>query len=161
MPETVSGVPVHPLVVHAVVVLIPLAAVGVILIAAFPRWRPAIGFTVLAVTAVGTALVPIAMMSGNNLADSVGKAPLLTRHQELGNSLWYVAVPLLLVSLLLWWLGRRERSEQRLSTTASVAVGFLGVIVAAAAIVQVARVGHSGAEAVWSGVLTSGSGLVG
>ena len=71
MPETVAGLPVHPLVVHAVVVLLPLAAVGVILIAAIPRWRAAIGFTVLVVTAVGAALVPVATMSGNNLADSI------------------------------------------------------------------------------------------
>ena len=155
MPETVAGVPVHPLVVHAVVVLLPLAAVGVILIAAIPRWRAAIGFTVLLVTAVGTALVPVAIMSGNNLADSIGKSELVARHQELGSTLWYIAVPLLLVSVLLWWLGRRERSEPPLSTAASVSVGLLSVVVAVATIVQVVRVGHSGAEAVWSGVLTS------
>ena len=155
MPETVAGVPVHPLVVHAVVVLLPLAAVGVILIAAIPRWRAAIGFTVLVVTAVGTALVPVAIMSGNNLADSIGKSELVVRHQELGSTLWYIAVPLLLVSVLLWWLGRRERSELPLSTAASVSVGLLSVVIAVATIVQVVRVGHSGAEAVWSGVLTS------
>lgn len=154
MPETVSGIPVHPLVVHAVVVLLPLAAVGVILIAAIPRWRAAIGFTVLVITAVGTALVPVATMSGNNLADSIGKSALVARHQELGNTLWYLAVPLLMVSVLLWWLGRRERSGPPLSTAASVCVGLLSVVVAVATIVQVVRVGHSGAEAVWSGVLT-------
>ncbi len=161
MPETVGGLPVHPLVVHAVVVLLPLAAVGVILIAAIPRWRAAIGFTVLAVTAVGTALVPVATMSGNNLADSLGKSPLVVRHQELGSTLWYIAVPLLLVSLLLWWLGRRDRREQRLSTTGSVVVGLLSVLVAVATIVQVVRVGHSGADAAWSGVLTSVNVLAG
>jgi hypothetical protein len=160
VPDTIGGVPVHPLVVHAVVVLLPLAAVGVILIAAIPRWRAAIGFTVLAITAVGTALVPIATMSGNNLAASIGTSPLVAHHQQLGNTLWYVAVPLLLVSVLLWWLGRRERHEQPLSTAASVAVGMLSVLVAAATIVQVVRVGHSGADAVWSGVLTSVNMLV-
>jgi hypothetical protein len=157
----VPGIPVHPLFVHAVVVLLPLAAVGVILIAAVPRWRAAIGFTVLVITAVGTALVPVATMSGNNLADSIGKSTLVARHQALGSTLWYLAVPLLLVSVLLWWLGRRERSEQPLSTAASVAVGLLSVVVAVATIVQVVRVGHSGAKAVWSGVLTSVSMLVG
>jgi hypothetical protein len=147
--------------VHAVVVLLPLAAVGVILMAAIPRWRAAIGFTVLVITAIGTALVPVATISGNNLADSIGKSELVTRHQQLGSTLWYVAVPLLLVSVLLWWLGRRERSKPRLSTAASVTVGLLSAVVAVATIVQVVRVGHSGAKAVWSGVLTSVSLLVG
>lgn len=36
---TVFGLPAHPLVVHAVVVLLPLAAVAAIAAALVPRWR--------------------------------------------------------------------------------------------------------------------------
>jgi len=36
---TINGLPLHPLLVHAVVVLLPLAAVGSIIIAVVPKWR--------------------------------------------------------------------------------------------------------------------------
>ena len=55
MPETIGGIPLHPLVVHAVVVLIPLAALGVIAIALVPKWRSRFGILVVAVTAFATA----------------------------------------------------------------------------------------------------------
>ena len=38
--DLINGLPVHPLVVHAVVVLVPLAALGTIAIALRPAWRP-------------------------------------------------------------------------------------------------------------------------
>ncbi|HVQ88676.1 MAG TPA: DUF2231 domain-containing protein [Actinomycetes bacterium] len=155
MPETFNGIPIHPLVVHAVVVLIPLAAVGVIAIAVYPKWRASFGFFVLLVALVGTALVPIATMSGNNLAVALGEPPLVLRHKSLGQTLIYLAVPLLVMAIILWWMGRRERHHRTNSSALSLIVGVLAVVVAAATIGQVVRIGHSGADAVWSGVLNS------
>ncbi|MDH5279339.1 MAG: hypothetical protein OEW53_09900, partial [Actinomycetota bacterium] len=60
MPDTIGDVPVHPLVVHAVVVLLPLAALGVLVLVVVPRWRPTFAPLVLGVTVVATALVPVA-----------------------------------------------------------------------------------------------------
>ncbi|MCW2828706.1 MAG: hypothetical protein JWQ67_2322, partial [Marmoricola sp.] len=37
--DTFNGIPLHPLVVHAVVVLLPLAILGTIAIAVRPGWR--------------------------------------------------------------------------------------------------------------------------
>ena len=44
---TVGGIPAHPLVVHAVVVLLPLAAAGTLLVVARPLWRQQLGIWVL------------------------------------------------------------------------------------------------------------------
>ena len=60
MPETLGGIPIHPLVVHAVVVLIPLAALGVMAISVIPRWRGRFGVLVVGAATVATALVPVA-----------------------------------------------------------------------------------------------------
>ncbi|MBC8092563.1 MAG: hypothetical protein H7Y15_11605, partial [Pseudonocardia sp.] len=44
---TLDGVPLHPLVIHAVVVLLPLAAVGTLAMAVRPVWRRSLGVPTL------------------------------------------------------------------------------------------------------------------
>ncbi|HVQ18968.1 MAG TPA: DUF2231 domain-containing protein [Actinomycetes bacterium] len=155
MPETVGGLPVHPLVVHAVVVLIPLSAIGVITMALVPRWRRTLGFSVLLVSIAATAMVPVAKFSGENLQREIASTPLIIRHRNLAETLLYFAVPLLLVAIVLWWRSRGSLNENTGSGTMSVIISVVAVVVALAALVQVVRVGHSGSDAVWSGVLSS------
>ncbi len=50
--DLINGIPVHPLVVHAVVVLLPLALLGTIAIAVKPAWRRPYGPLVVAAVAV-------------------------------------------------------------------------------------------------------------
>ncbi|HSU11443.1 MAG TPA: DUF2231 domain-containing protein, partial [Pseudonocardia sp.] len=57
---TVDGIPAHPLVVHAVVVLLPLAAVATLLVVARPVWRRQLGVWVLLLAAAGVFAVPVA-----------------------------------------------------------------------------------------------------
>jgi hypothetical protein len=149
MPESVGGIPIHPLVVHAVVVLIPLAALGLIVTALVPRWRHRFGSLVLAAAVVATALVPVAMQSGENLEDLVAETAEVERHSEVGEAMLFFAVPLLAMSLLLWWLGRRAERGAGVPGWLGVVVTLVTIVVALAAIVQVVLVGHSGAEAVW------------
>ena len=156
MPEGIAGVPLHPLVVHAVVVLLPLAAVGVIVEAVVPRWRSALAVTVLMVTIVGTALVPIATQSGKNLRQSLGVESLVARHASLGQSLIFFAGPLLVAAVGLWWTERRDGDREYSASAISITFRIVAVIIAVATIIQVVRIGHSGAEAVWSGVVPPG-----
>ena len=65
--DTVLGLPVHPLVVHAVVVLVPLSAVGAVAIALVPRWRERYGVLVLLLSTAALAMVPVATRSGDSL----------------------------------------------------------------------------------------------
>ena len=50
--DLINGIPLHPLVVHAVVVLLPLAVLGTIAIALRPSWRVRYGPLVVAAAAV-------------------------------------------------------------------------------------------------------------
>ena len=149
MPESVGGVPIHPLVVHAVVVLSPLTAFGVAVLSVVPKWRSRYGALVAITGVIAAALAPIAKLSGENLRETLGETALVARHADLGTNVLYGAVPLAVMALLLWWLGRRVEHGRPVARSLSVLVGVLGVVIAVAATVQIILIGHSGAEAVW------------
>lgn len=140
--DLVNGLPVHPLVVHAVVVLLPLAILGAIAIAVRPQWRTKYGVLVVAVAAVATALIPVATSSGEALEKRVGDPG---KHAQLGDQLIWFALPLLVLVVALAWLGRRPGTARWLMSGVAIAT----VAVALAAGVQVYRVGDSGARAAW------------
>jgi uncharacterized membrane protein len=153
VPDTINGLPLHPLVVHAVVVLLPLACLGVIAIALRSSWRARYAGLVLVVTAVATLAVPVATDSGEQLEHKVGDPG---QHAVLGDRLIWFALPLLAAAAALFVLHRRAA---RAGATAgggpsmlTLAVAAIAVIVAGANLVQVYRVGDSGARAVWQGV---------
>ncbi|GGS28224.1 MULTISPECIES: DUF2231 domain-containing protein [Actinokineospora] len=159
MPEFVNGLPLHVLMIHAVVVFVPLGALGTILIAAWPAARRRVGWLVAGTVAVGTALTPIAAESGELLQRRLPENPLIVAHQQLGEQLIYFVVPQLLAVLGLMVAHTVNQSAQRadggpsararviLAVTAVLAVGL-----SAAAAVHVFRVGEAGSRAVWEGV---------
>ena len=65
--DTVAGLPVHALVVHAVVVLLPLAALATAVWAFRSSDPPRVGYAVVAADAVVTALAFVARFSGEAL----------------------------------------------------------------------------------------------
>ena len=69
--DTVLGLPVHALVVHAVVVLVPLAAAGLVVVALRPSWRGGATLRVrwCSLATAGLAMVPVATQSGTRLED--------------------------------------------------------------------------------------------
>jgi len=142
VPVNINGLPLHPLVVHAVVVLLPLATIGVIALGVRPGLRGRFGVLVIAVTALATAAIPVATSTGEGLAARIGEPH---EHAELGDSLIAFAIPLLVAAVALVWLHRRPATRLWLS----VAVAVVAVLIAAANLVQVYRVGESGARAVW------------
>jgi predicted membrane protein DUF2231 len=148
--DTINGLPVHPLVVHAVVVLLPLACLGTLAIALRPAWRRPYGPLVVASAALATVLTPVATSSGEALEKHVGDPG---EHAELGDQLIWFAIPLLVLSLALVVLDRRPRGGAALVRT----VGVLAVVAAVAASVQVYRVGDSGARAAWGDRVSSSS----
>jgi hypothetical protein len=78
---TVNGIPAHPLVIHAVVALLPLATLGAIAMAIRPRWRRAIGIRVALIALVGVIAVPIATQTGEQLQRALnGGGPLVAIH---------------------------------------------------------------------------------
>jgi hypothetical protein len=111
---TINGLPLHPLLVHAVVVLLPLAAVGSIIIAVFPKWRRRYWLPVLVLAVLGIGAVPITQEAGEALYDSIkGSPPGLAHHRDLGNALLPYAIAFGVMLVLLLVVGRiadRERA---------------------------------------------------
>lgn len=142
--DTFLGLPLHPLVVHAAVVLLPLAALGVIALAVVGRWRKPYAALVLLglVVAFGSAFV--AKESGEALERTVGSPG---EHAEWGDRLPLAAGALLLVGgfwLLLEW----RSPERRAGLRRVLSIGSSLVAVGAIALTVVT--GHTGATAVWS-----------
>ncbi|MCW2545604.1 MAG: hypothetical protein JWN96_64 [Mycobacterium sp.] len=99
-PTTVNGLPFHPLIVHAVVVILPLAVLGAIGISLWPAMRRHLGLLVLLAGVIGLILVPIATSSGEKFRDQLGVQQLVRTHQHYAEKLLpYTAV--LVVLLLL------------------------------------------------------------
>jgi hypothetical protein len=147
--DTIFGLPVHALVMHVVVVLVPLAAAGVVAIAAVPRWRERYGVLVLGIATAGLAAVPVATRSGGKLEDRLGASGVVARqinhHQEWGQRvIWPTLAMWLLVVVLV--LMERQRREG----TAVKVVAVLAALAAVAAATAVTITGHLGSTAVWS-----------
>jgi uncharacterized membrane protein len=154
--DLINGIPLHPLVVHAIVVLLPLATLGTIAIAVHPTWRRPYGPLVVAAALVAAVLCPVATSSGEELEKRVGDPG---QHAALGDTLVWFALALLVTSAALVWLERRHQSTDQVRRPAFLSVvAVVAVVVALASAVQVYRVGDSGARAAWGDVATSSSG---
>ncbi len=139
----IFGLPLHPLVVHAAVVLIPLASLGALIVVVSQRARERFGWLTVAfaVAAAGAAIT--ARLSGEALAQSLGGIEqLIATHRQYGELAPWPAVALAItlpVGLLI-----RSRSKP-----AWVAAAVLTVLAAVAGLVLVVLTGDAGARAVW------------
>jgi predicted membrane protein DUF2231 len=150
-----NGVPLHPLVVHATVVLVPLAALGAILYAV-PRWRWLLRWPTLLVNLAAAVLVQVAMMSGEDLEESrhLESAQVHT-HQEWADKLRIAMFALAVLSVVAFWaIGYVTRLAGGADRQARVAAleKPLAVLLPVAAVVVLVLVfltGDAGARAVW------------
>ena len=163
------GLPAHSLIVHIPVVLLPIAAIGAVLMVASPAWRARVGWLVVIAAGVSLLFVQLAIGSGEVLQESVDDTDLIREHAHLGEGLRpYAAVFFVAVLALMVydrWRTRRAGSGDA-SAVASAARGTwrdpimatVAVLVLASAVLSglwVYRAGHSGAESVWSKVQTT------
>lgn len=143
--DLVMGLPVHPLVVHAAVVLIPLAALAAIAMSVKPAISRKYGRVIISLAVVGQLSSIAAKQSGETLLERLDIE--LERHAELGDMAPLTSLPMLALIVLLYRLDQRNtKSNLRKSIAALTAVS---AIFAAG---YIAVTGHSGAEAVWSWV---------
>jgi len=153
--DTVNGLPVHPLVVHAVVVLLPLAVLGTIALAVRPAWRRPYGPLLSLVAALAVVLCPVATSSGEQLEKHVGDPG---QHAELGDQLVWFAIPVLVLAVVMTYLARRPARRGSGPSWLPAAVSVLAVVAAVACGVQVFRVGDSGARAAWGDQVSQSAG---
>ncbi|WP_091120100.1 DUF2231 domain-containing protein [Nocardioides terrae] len=146
--STINGLPAHPLLVHAVVVLLPLGALAVVLHVVWPAARERLGIVTPLLCLAALAFVPLAVSAGENLADSLGGSnPLIERHEDLAKQVLPWAIALAVVAIAQWVLGRRAP----LSLAVRIPAGVVSIAVAVVATVVLVRAGDAGSQAVWSG----------
>ena len=151
--EELFGLPAHPLVVHAAVVLLPLAAVATLVCAAVPRARRAYAPVALGVALVATAAVGLAQGSGEALEENVDETELVEEHTEEGESVlpWAIAVTVAAAAVTAVPAVTRRRPSLPGRTVTAVVV-VLSLVAGAGATWTVIDVGHSGAKATWDDV---------
>ncbi len=170
--DELFGLPAHPLLVHAAVVLVPLAAIGVVLIAFWPAARARLGVAVVVIAAVGTLFAYLAMESGEYLEEQVKETEQVEDHAKLGDSGLAAAAAVLLGAVAVTGFGAYERRRSARSEPAAadsvpdghapgsdrklvylrIGVGVVAVVLVSLGTLQIARIGHSGAKATWGEV---------
>ncbi len=138
----VLGLPLHPLVVHAVVVLLPLASLGALAVVVSSRLRDRYAWLVVACAVVAAVSAIVAKVSGEALAASLGVGQLVATHESYGQYVPYPAIALAVALPI--GLVVKKRSSAGWWVAAVVAA-----LAAVGALVLVALTGHSGATAVW------------
>lgn len=170
--DTLFGLPAHPLLVHIPIVLLPLAAVGVVLMVIKPLWNQRLRWIVLALAAAGTFGAVLAASAGESLegrirrVDGGDAARRWHRHAELGDTARNVALLFLgLVAvyvLVPWWMERRARSGEARSSTmnrwVTIGIAVLALAGAAASFITIVYAGHTGSKSVWDNYVGDSSG---
>lgn len=188
--NTLNGLPLHVLLVHAVVVLMPLSALLLVLTAfwAPARRRLAGANVVLALSTV--VIVPFTTSAGEWLEQHVPRSEQVREHADVGGTAIFFAIALAVMALVVWW--RDQESELQLRTaahgddterpagsvltrlpltrrswlapasrTATRVIVVLAVLIAVATLYDIYRIGDSGAKASWDGKVTSAPYIVG
>jgi hypothetical protein len=155
---TLNGLPLHPLIVHVVVVFAPLAALGGILYAVRPAWRWWLRwpFVASAVIAAGAAIIAVQSGPSFEVQRHVQTLPSVLVHAHRGRILrWVLLAFLVPTGLGAWLLGGPSPVTSgwgaRESRSAVVATGLQVLLVAGsvAVLVSVFLTGDSGARSVW------------
>ena len=151
--EELFGLPAHPLVVHAAVVLLPLAAVATVVCAALPRARRAYAPVALGLALVATLAVGLAQGSGEELEDEVDETELVEEHTEQGERVlpWAIAVAVAAGAVTAIPVLARRRPSVPARTVTAVVVA-VSLVAGAGATWTIVEVGHSGAKATWDDV---------
>jgi hypothetical protein len=143
------------LLVHALVVLAPLTALLEVLCPLWPAARRRLVWLVLAFAVVTTALTPITTEAGEWLYDRERHhRDILNTHADRGGWMIYFSIAMLVVAVVLALVQWREGRSGKPGMGTNVAVAVLAIAVGSASIVQIVRIGDSGARSVWANELT-------
>ena len=142
---SVAGLPLHPLVIHAAIVLIPLTAISALVMSYLPSFSRRYGKVTLVIALFAQASLFLAKLTGEAFEEILDKN--VGNHAELGEIAPFVTLPMVALIYLRW---RLDRSGATVGSALVRRLTSLALIVASlASIVIVVLVGHSGAESVW------------
>ena len=155
--DSIFGLPAHPLLVHAAVVLVPLAAIGTIVIAFWPAARTRVGWIVAGLGIVGFFFAFLAKQAGEALLETTPVTQLVKDHAELGD--WGVigaflvggsATTIMLFDTFVRWRAAKGEPELSVTRPLRTLIGVFAVVLSIFGTVVLVNVGHSGAKATWS-----------
>lgn len=152
LPEDVNGLPLHPLAVHATVVLVPLTALLAVLFV-IPRFRSWARVPLLLVSLASVVSVFVSKQSGESFEERLGLrdasnpvAAAVRVHAERADLLLVIMVIFAVIAVVAFLVSRPSTSY---TGVVSVLMSVLLVLGAGAIAFQTYRVGESGAKAVW------------
>jgi hypothetical protein len=154
-----NGLPLHILLIHFVVIVVPVVVLCTLLAAAWPAARRRLGIVTPLLALVALISVPITVEAGEVLQEQITETALSELHGELGRDLLPWAIALFVVATIQWvWFhfftGTGKYADRvtsrgvRIAITVALAVAV--VIVAIGAVYSVFVIGESGAKSVWS-----------
>src|ERR1700712_5546463 len=152
--SVINGLPAHILLVHLIVGLAPLTAVLAIVSAVWPAARRRLVWLVLALSLVVMVTTPLTTEAGEWLEHKVGESPAVETHAELGDTMLYFSIALLVAAALLVYLHVRE-SRATVNTVVAVVIAAVVVLASVATTVQVYRIGDSGSRATWGDMVSA------
>lgn len=138
--DTITGLPLHPLVIHGVVVGVPLMAVVTIVVAVRRNLRERFSWWVAGANTLLFLLTLVAKQSGEALQQARG-GQIALEHGQLGSLLPWFALVLALASAAV-------AATSRNKALGPVSVVF-SIIAAVAAVYWTVRTGDAGARSVW------------
>jgi uncharacterized membrane protein len=154
--DSIFGLPGHPLLVHAAVVLVPLAAIGTIVIAFWPAARNRIGWIAAALGVVGFFFAFFAKESGEALLETVRVTENVKSHAEMGDQgligaflVGGSACTLMLFDQFVKERAKRDLPELSITRPLRTLIAVFAVVLSIFGTVLVINVGHSGAKATW------------
>lgn len=159
--ERVGDLPLHVLVIHLTVLVLPVAAVTAIVFALVPKWRWLLRWPALLLGLGSLVFAYVAKESGEAFVAAVPELqPLVKVHQERGNLLFWFVLAFAVIAVAAYLLlggpsalasgkGAKATKSRPLELVVSAAIVVVGVLV----IIQTIRTGDAGAKAVWDGRL--------
>lgn len=171
--DSITGLPAHPLLVHIPVAMLPLAAVGVVVMLARVAWYERYRWAVLVVAGIGTLGAILAASSGESLESQMrakeGAEAVREIHEhaeagELARTLAILFLVVLAVYVVVpWFLDRRsaqraasgDTTARTLPSWARPVMMVAVAITAVASMVSIVNAGHSGASRAWEEYDTS------
>jgi hypothetical protein len=156
--DKIGDMPLHPLVIHAVVFGIPLAVLLALLFA-FPKTREWARWPLAIVVVGATAVTFVARQSGLAFEAALGIKPgnpvgdLILQHSLLANQLFYIMIVFAAIGLINVFVVRRSTADSAAAKQPAIIRIVLPILLVAAALVAliwIVRVGDLGARAVWN-----------
>lgn len=154
--DSLFGLPGHPLIVHGAVVLVPLAALGTIVMALWPAARNRTGWIVAGIGVVGFFFAFFAKESGEALLETVMATDAVNTHVQMGTQgvigaflVGGSACAVMLLDLFLKQRAKRGLPELSITRLLQRSFGVIAIVLSVAGSVMVINVGHSGAKATW------------